>query len=243
MSEERQKIDIDTPWWGEHLFRYNLAKKSVKENFKILDIACGNGYGTMILAKNINSCVVGADISFNVVNECKSRFSLDNLSFLQTNVVKTPFPSNYFDLIVSFETIEHTKEYKSMLIELKRILKPNGLLLLSTPNKLISSPDGIIFNPYHTQEWSLTELQILLSCYFINIKIYGQVFKRYKGKPHFIENLLYTKGIRKLPIWFKNKIMQIINKPGLYPKDFEFELTDAVDKINTSPTFICYCYK
>src|SRR4030066_783433 len=90
----------------EHISRYIFALAYV-ENKNVLDIACGTGYGSYFLAKNGAKFVAGGDISEIAINYAKNKYKLDTLEFEVENVMKMSYPSEHFDVIVSFETIEH----------------------------------------------------------------------------------------------------------------------------------------
>ena len=162
MSSERQLDDTNNPWWGEHIHRYEEASGIIgKESRKILDIACGTGFGSNYLA-SLGHTVVGADISKDAIDECNNKYHSDRLIYKVIDGLNIPYENEYFDVVVSFETIEHTTEFKRMLQEFKRVIKQDGLVIISTPNFIINSPKGIIINPYHTQEWTYRELEQIL---------------------------------------------------------------------------------
>lgn len=159
----------------EHVDRYEFASQFAK-NKKVLDIACGTGYGSDLLSESAES-VIGVDVSEKSIEYAKSRFKKENTEFIEAPAQSDLFPGNSFDLIVSFETIEHLNEVAraAYLSNLRRWLKRDGLLILSTPNKKIVSPfrDKPI-NQFHVLEFSCQELAGELSPYFKIQKIYGQ---------------------------------------------------------------------
>lgn len=244
MSSERQEYNEVSPWWGEHVHRYKEAIKHIKASDRILDLACGNGYGSSLLANSTENIVVGGDIDSNSIKECTSRFKRKNLEFNQMDGTKIDYEDDYFDVVISFETIEHTKDYFNMLGEFKRVLKKDGLLILSTPNRLITSPNGIIINPFHTQEWSLIELTDVLNKIFINTNVYGQQFTRYNKIDKiakYAENFLYMRGIRKIPIKIQNRLMNVFGQKTIYPRAEEFCLVTDTLEINKSTTLFAIC--
>lgn len=97
--------DLDYQIENEHKHRYRTAAKFVK-NKRVLDAACGSGYGSAILAESAAS-VVGVDHSAAVIDYCKRTYKKENLSYVQMSVSALEFPENSFDIVVSFETIEH----------------------------------------------------------------------------------------------------------------------------------------
>ena len=140
MASERQEINIVSPWWGEHLHRYEEVIKSLSGNEIILDIACGSGFGAHLLSNHSSGRVFGGDISLSAIKLCDNSWNKDNLSFQVMDGTNLRFKDNTFNVLVSFETIEHTIRFKEMIEEFKRVIKPNGIIYLSTPNIKINSP-------------------------------------------------------------------------------------------------------
>ncbi len=225
MSSERQPVETTGRWWGEHIHRYNVALMLINPGDKVLDIACGTGFGTDIIAGRTSGQVIGGDIAKEAIDECNGRWNKPNLEFRVLDGTQLDFPDNYFDKIVSFETIEHTGQYQSMAAEFARVLKPGGLLILSTPNREVSSPDGVIVNPYHIQEFTFDELKQILGAVFPSVEQSGQRYSRYdKGKPvgKFFEKLLLSFGIRKFPYSWRSGFMKLFFGYPLYPRDTDF---------------------
>ena len=118
----------------EHLHRYALALELSKGK-NVLDIASGEGYGSYLLSMLAKS-VVGVDISKEAILHSSMKYIKSNLTFLCGSADRIPCESHSFDLVVSFETIEHHDKHEEMLQEIKRVLKPDGILILSSPEKL-----------------------------------------------------------------------------------------------------------
>lgn len=231
MSSERQLLEEQSPWWAEHIHRYNEVLKIIKSTDTLLDIACGTGFGSNILAKKAAQ-VIGGDIDKTTIAENNTIYNKDNLTFQELDGTKLPFDDNTFDVLVSFETIEHTIHYDEMIKEFKRVVKPTGKLFISTPNFYLNSPSGIVTNPFHTQEFTPDDFKVLISTYFQKFEIFGQEYIRYKNKKsinhkiaHKIEQFQYLRGIRKLPLRLQNiAIKLLINKPQ-YPTLEDYRLT------------------
>src|SRR5258705_1094653 len=179
MSSERQLLDPEDPWWGEHVHRYKEVLSVVKKEDVILDLACGTGFGSDILAEHTEGEVIGGDIAEEAIEECNKNWKRPQLRFRVLDGTRLTYESNYFDKIVSFETIEHTTEYERMLREFWRVLKPGGIAFISTPNFPINSPSGKVLNPYHTQEFTYDELKGVLGNIFADVTIKGQ---KYSGQ-------------------------------------------------------------
>lgn len=155
----------------EHYLRYVLAAR-LAEGRDVLDIASGEGYGSALLAKKARK-VTGVDVSPEAVENSKSEYSAPNLEFLQGDAASIPLPDNSVDLITSFETIEHHDRQEEMMAELRRVLRPDGLLMLSSPDRAVNE-DLKGRNPYHVRELYKDELTGLVGRYFKNYAICGQ---------------------------------------------------------------------
>ena len=156
----------------EHIGRYVFASRFVKDK-AVLDIASGVGYGSYYLCEQGAALVIGADISFDAIAHAKNRGPLEGLHFVAADATKMPFEDCAFELLVSFETIEHIEQYKTFLSECGRVLKTNGLFLCSTPNKAMSVALGI-HNPYHAKEFYPAEFRELTNEYFSEVHCFGQ---------------------------------------------------------------------
>lgn len=156
----------------EHFNRYLMANEYVAGK-DVLDIASGEGYGSALLANTAKS-VVGVDISEEAVNHASNKYGdKDNLEFKVGDCVNIPCNDNQFDIVVSFETIEHIKEQEKFLSEIKRVLKKDGKLIISSPNKSIYSNDEYQ-NEFHLKELTFEEFQKLLAEHFENTTLFGQ---------------------------------------------------------------------
>lgn len=156
----------------EHLHRYSLALNLAKDQC-VLDLASGEGYGSNLLS-TVAKSVVGVDISPDAVSYSCEKYISHNLSFKIGDCSDLPFESASFDLVVSFETIEHHDRHEEMLAEIARVLKPDGLLFISSPNKLVYSELSGEHNAFHVKELYLEEFDLLLRRFFKNVKIYAQ---------------------------------------------------------------------
>lgn len=250
MSSERQLLETESRWWGEHQHRYNEALKITGKNDTVLDIACGTGFGTEALARHSTGEVIGGDIADEAVNECMENWKHPNLFFKTMDGTHLPNNAEYFDTIVSFETIEHTTAYQQMILEFKRVLKAEGQLIVSTPNAAITSPNGVIGNPYHTQEFTYVELKNILESTFSKVSVLGQRYCRYDRRSlkmmvtKFFEHLFLSIGIRKLPYKFRNSLMKGLTGYNLYPTANDFVL-EGDEKVITEkcPVLFAVCKK
>jgi len=158
--------------WHEHWHRYCLVQPLAR-GLAVLDAACGEGYGSAILARSARE-VVGVDISAEAVAHARSRYTAANLRFVEGSCTSLPLPDASIDLVVSFETIEHLHEQQEMLAEFRRVLAPGGVLVISSPNQPIFSEGGTIASRFHVRELTREELAALLAPDFPQQRWYCQ---------------------------------------------------------------------
>jgi SAM-dependent methyltransferase len=154
----------------EHVYRYAFACRHVK-GLNVLDIASGEGYGTNALAQVAKS-IVGVDISQEAIEHAIRRYHLD---FRVGGAESIPVADCSIDAAVSFETIEHVSVPENLVIELFRVIRPEGMLIISTPNKHLSQHE-VISNPFHCSELTISEFTALLNPWFEIKDISGQGF-------------------------------------------------------------------
>ena len=140
---------------------------------RVLDAACGEGYGSAMLAQSAQS-VVGVDLSEASINHARQRYPAANLRFEQANCLELPLPDASVDIVVSFETLEHLAEHDELLQEFKRVLRPGGFLALSSPDRKTYSDDTGYDNPFHVRELYRPEFEELLARHFPAWRLFGQ---------------------------------------------------------------------
>jgi ubiquinone/menaquinone biosynthesis C-methylase UbiE/GT2 family glycosyltransferase/archaellum component FlaC len=159
----------------EHWHRYLYASQFAGGK-AVLDIACGEGYGAYLLSESAR-LVVGIDNSEETIRYAASKYVKKNLKFMLGDAGEIPIEgSALFDLVVCFETIEHLQAgvQVKFMREVKRLLKPSGLFIVSTPNKLAYSDIPEYHNEFHLREFYVPEFQEFLSVYFAHIDMLGQ---------------------------------------------------------------------
>jgi 2-polyprenyl-3-methyl-5-hydroxy-6-metoxy-1,4-benzoquinol methylase len=169
---ERFHPDRSGEMWYEHWHRYAAVVPLVRER-RVLDIACGEGYGSAHLAKAAVS-VIGVDISPEAVAHARSHYQAVNLSFSEGSCTAIPLADASVDVVVSFETLEHIEAHDAFLAEIKRVLVPGGLCIISTPNKAAYTDARDYHNEYHVKELYLSEFESLLGKYWAHHTLYGQ---------------------------------------------------------------------
>lgn len=169
---ERYLPEFDGDWTLEHLHRYLLACE-LATGKTVLDIACGDGYGSAMLARHAAQ-VTGVDIDTPTVERARGKYVADNLRFLQGSATDIPLDDDSVDLVVSFETIEHLTEQDRMLYEIRRVLRPEGFLLISSPDKYEYSDVPGYHNEFHLKELYCQEFEALLQKHFSRHALLGQ---------------------------------------------------------------------
>jgi len=156
----------------EHLHRYALARELVGGK-QVLDAACGEGYGSALLA-GAAEAVCGVDRSEETIAHARRRYRAANLTFQVADCLDLPFDADRFDCVVSFETLEHLADHEGLLQEFRRVLRPEGFLLLSSPDRAVYSDQLQNRNEYHIRELYREELESLLHTHFPAYRLYGQ---------------------------------------------------------------------
>ena len=204
----------------EHLHRYLFAAALV-EGKDVLDLACGEGYGAYFLAERAAQ-VLAVDRDKETIEHASSRYIRPNLTFRQGSMESIPVEgSALFDVVVCFEALEHTDRHEAVMNEIKRVLKPDGFLIISTPNRAEYTERTGDRNPYHLKELSFKEFLDLLKKYFNHVRLFGQrvyagshIWELLSTQPRgeFLEQLVEREredrefhlapGYRKSPMYF-----------------------------------------
>jgi len=157
----------------EHYHRYAFAARWCV-NTRTLDAACGEGYGSALLAQSAAS-VEAVDVSEQAIAHARQRYgSLQNVAFHLADCTMLPFADNEFERVVSFETLEHLAAHDQLLAEFRRVLKPDGCLILSSPDKASYSDQQNTSNEYHVKELYRDELEALIARHFPVCRLLGQ---------------------------------------------------------------------
>jgi SAM-dependent methyltransferase len=153
---------------AEHLARYSWAAALVKGK-RVLDAGCGTGYGSELLARGGAAEVLGIDVDEAVV-EAAQQAASDGASFAAADLRELPSGLGDFDAVVCFEVLEHLDEPETALDALAAVLRPEGLLVVSSPNRDVYPPG----NPYHKHEFRPDELAHALSARFAHVRLVRQ---------------------------------------------------------------------
>jgi SAM-dependent methyltransferase len=161
-------IPEENYWFQRHVVAYRYAAERTA-GLTVLDAGSGEGYGAAILAERAVA-VTGVDLDPTVIQHAAE--SYPRAHFEAADLGALPFPAESFDAVVSFQVVEHMQSPRDYASECARVLKPGGLLIVSTPNRLTFSPEGLR-NPFHTVEFAPEELRGLLEGRFVVEAIAG----------------------------------------------------------------------
>lgn len=166
---ERLTSEVSGQIQVEHYHRYFLAREYCRGK-DVLDIASGEGYGSALLAQTARS-VVGVEIDADTVAHARDAYP--GPRFLVGSTTSIPIEDASVDIVVSFETLEHFYDHDAFMKEVRRVLRPEGMLILSTPDRdLYFPPTGV--NQYHVNELTRVELEALLGRFFLHRYLYFQ---------------------------------------------------------------------
>jgi len=197
---------LDCVQWltQQHIWRYVFASRFA-ENKIILDVACGVGYGADYLS-NSGETVIGVDSSLESIVFARKNYPSPNLFFIQADCGSLPFRNQTFDLVVSFETIEHLPDRDGYLHEIRRTSKPNGTFLCSTPNKNHS-----LYHIDHIHEFQPSEFLNLLSRYFTKVTLCQQLCRKDDWRNVHRKNRHLRKRMRIFMALTRKKLKRVIS--------------------------------
>lgn len=217
LNDERTYPETpDVPTFQHHLARYEFALPMIRESDEVLETACGTGYGAQMLSERARS-VVAVDYSVAALEYARQHHSAPNLAHLLMDCHRLGFASGSFDLVVSFEVFEHLEQPELYLSECRRVLRPGGRLMLSTPNR--SSWDihmrsiGTDYE-FHVNMQDLNGLQTLLSRFFPSVAIYSQ-WRRGNALHRAIRALdVWNLRLRLVPARKREQLQRVMGVPG-----------------------------
>lgn len=164
-------LDIENYWFRRHEVVYQrLAERCVDAD--VLEAGCGEGYGADLIA-GVARRVIAVDYDEAAVAHVRSRYP--RVDVMQANLAQLPLPDASVDIVVNFQVIEHLWDQTQFVVECARVLRPSGLLLMSTPNRITFSPGrDTPINPFHTRELNAAELtQLLIDGGFTDVSVSG----------------------------------------------------------------------
>lgn len=260
MQTERLSVPEDvtaarraSPWWGVHAARYLYASWQAPAG-RVLDIACGTGYGALFLAEN--RLLVGADVDQSVVRHAAERArdaGVGHSFWLVADGTALPFSGETFTTVTSFETLEHLKRRPQFVRELARVLRPDGVLLLSTPNAHYTRPaDGVPQNPFHVHEYTPDELTAELEREFASVELLGQTLApAFKVSP-FQEDwplrpatarargqLFGWRVLNRMPVPVREQVSRTLWRREFYPTEHDYVFSPST--LSEAPVLLAVC--
>jgi len=152
-----------------HLDRYRFAAKRVQGR-QVLDCACGTGYGAQLLLEHGQALrVVGVDIAIKAIEYARKHHLASSALYVCASADRLPFFTQSLDVIISFETIEHVPDDRSLISEFFRVLRPRGHLIVSTPNQW-----PLEDTPFHVREYDRKSFLRVLESRFDCLELYNQ---------------------------------------------------------------------
>lgn len=192
VTEEWVRPDPQSGLFLAHLRRYVFAA-SYAAGAVVLDVGCGPGYGTALLAGRARWCL-GLDADPAALAYARAHYRRPNLAFARMRAERLALPDGVIDVVTCFEVLEHLPDEDALLGELARVLRPGGWLLLSTPNRLVDEPHMRsigLRHPYHVNLLSPAQLRAALRRHFAVVSLLGQ---RRRG------SALHT-ALKALDVW------------------------------------------
>ena len=201
-----------------HVFVYEALESFINSDDNVLEIGFGEGYGTKMISQFADT-VIGLDVHEDAVNYASKRYSSENCTFQHFDGKEIPFEEETFDAVVSYQVIEHIEEDEDYVKEIERVLKKEGQLFLTTPNRLHRlDPGQEPWNPFHIREYSPSQLRDLLSNYFKKVEVKGVNAREHVRKieidrvkrgltlkkmiPNFMQRFLFGNFIQKYDTTF-----------------------------------------
>jgi SAM-dependent methyltransferase len=227
----------------------------------VLDFGCGSGYGVHMLAKKAKT-VIGIDYSITAIEFAEKIYGASNIKFLNldacANDIFSNFGKNSFDVIVSFDVIEHIEKYFDYLNNILKLIKPDGVLIIGCPNRLQTFNWNNYWNSFHFQEFSPYQFRKIFSWYFDIVELYSQDFKDKRkredirlsliSKKNIIKNLLaevLPYNILNFLVKINQKLNHLHNHRGGYValdiNDIEFKLEPKTEILEDAFGLIAVC--
>lgn len=257
MTEARHEAPIDpaarreSPWWGVHASRYLFARPFAEQR-RILDVACGTGYGLALLAE-CGRAVVGADADFDALRKARRSGAAGAAHVVRSDACRLPFPDAVWDVVTSFETIEHLRDRPAFVREIRRVLVPGGVCVISTPNANYTRPvDGTPRNPFHIHEYDPDEFSSELGRQFAEVELLGQTLsERFAVSPFWDDQqrlprtlgpqarLMAWRVLNRMPASVRDRLSQALWGHALIPTEHDYEFSTA--RVDEAPVLVAVC--
>jgi SAM-dependent methyltransferase len=242
----------ESPWWSVHLARY-LFSLAFVDNRRVLDIACGTGYGLPFIKQQAR-WVVGVDVDLEAAKIAQSELGKESGNIIVADGRQLPFGDDSFETITSFETLEHLENRDRFLEELARVLMPNGICVISTPNANQTLPiNGKPRNPFHVHEYEPDELRSELNRHFSTVRLLGQQLNpRFAIPPFWDEQerlseqtgmrkrILFWRALNKLPFHsLRDRVSRALWGHQFLPDETDYEFNETT--VDKAPVLVALC--
>ena len=182
-------------------YAYEYVTPLIKDK-NVLDVGCGLAYGTALMAASA-ATIKGIDYDQSTLDDNKERYSdIKNISFERVTVPPLPYPDNSFDVITTFQFIEHIHKRYEFMKECIRVLKPGGKLYITTPN----TKRSLARNPFHIHEYTFDEMKAEISSLTNNFELLG-LNANEKVRNYYEENGKFVRKILKWDVFGLHKIL------------------------------------
>lgn len=218
----------------------------------VLDVGCNVGYGSAMMVQSAKS-VVGVDVSSASISAAKTQFGDLDIEFIQVDGETLPFGDDQFDLVTSFQVIEHVENVPAYLAEIVRVLKPGGTTIFTTPNRLVRLDEGMRpWNRFHVREYDADQLanavrtgfsKTSVKGLFANPEVYDVEFARHDRARRKARNRGRRVALNVfsniLPEWMQNlaRSTRARARKLRRPRDSEQEVRDFSDRVSLDDLF------
>ncbi len=219
----------------KEVFTYDWCRRFLSKNSCCLDVGCGEGYGSKMLSPFVSK-IIGIDINKKIIKRAYEKYGSKKCVFKSYNGKRLPFLKETFDVVISFQVIEHIIDDIAFISEIYRVLKQKGIFILTTPNKLIRLPGKIKpWNIFHVREYNYEDLNKIFKPVFREVRVYGvfacDKIKKIEDK-RIKENLKiisydFLNLRRVIPLFILVFVVKFIN----YIKSFRREDNIGLEKI------------
>jgi len=164
---------------ADHLGRYRFAAARISSGERVLDMACGVGYGSYLLAtESAAGRIVAVDIEAKAIDYGRRHYHDDRIDFVCGDALEVELPAGTYDTGISFETIEHVPQPERLLQRFGKLLRPGGRFICSTPNQAVMPFDKTIF-PFHLQHFTEAQMRKMLDVAGFQVdEVYSQRNKK-----------------------------------------------------------------
>jgi SAM-dependent methyltransferase len=220
----------------------------------MLDVACGTGYGLALLA-GCARAVVGADADFDALKTARSATAISrgSAAVVRSDACRLPFPDGAWDVVTSFETIEHLHDRAGFVREVRRVLAPGGVCVMSTPNANYTQPvDGTPRNPFHVHEYDPAGFRTELDAHFGEIELLGQSLSpRFAVSPFWDDQqrmphalgpqakLMTWRVLNRTPAALRDLLSRALWGHPLIPSENDYEFSAA--HVDAAPVLVAIC--